>query len=181
MRPSRAAGLLFGLGSACVLCVADASADVLELRPGEPRWFESRTGKVAELAFDVGADQFVHLELHQWEVDVAVSVLDPTGAVVQQADDVDETSVIETLSWTRSPPGRYRLRIEGKGAIADGRFSVLLDRPRPSAETDAQWLRCERAFASMQRLPAELHRLRVRLAQSTSSRTPSSGTARTRP
>ena len=140
------------LSSACVLWAASASAQVMELRPGEPRWFESKTGNVAEFAFDVGADQFVHLELHQWEADVAATVLDPRGAIVQQAD-VGEATLIETISWTRWPPGRFTLRVRVKSAYADGRFTVLLDRPRPSADTDERWLRCERAFTAMQREP----------------------------
>jgi CHAT domain-containing protein len=147
-------GLLFLL-SACLLSAAPASAQVLELRPGETRRFSSTTGTVLELAFDVEADQFVHLELQQIEADVAATVLDPTGAVVREADNAGEVHLLETISWTRSLPGRHTLRVRVKDAVAGGRFAVVLQRPRPAADTDEEWLRCERTFVAVQRQPTQ--------------------------
>jgi CHAT domain-containing protein/predicted negative regulator of RcsB-dependent stress response len=147
---ARARGvLLCVLWTACVLRVTAASAAVFELRPGEPRWFEGAKGTVTEIAFDVEADQFVHLEVRQDGADVAAVVLDPAGAVVREADDADVGSALESVSWTRSRSGRYTLRVTVKSAHEHGRFEVVLDPPRPAAASDDEWLRCERTFLAM--------------------------------
>jgi CHAT domain-containing protein len=141
------------LFSSAVLGPAPASAQVAELRPGEPLRFDHlAAGTVLDLAFDVGRDQFVHLEVHQTQADVAATVIDPTGAVVREADHADEEGFVKPISWTRSQPGRHLLRLRVEKATASGFFAVLLDRPRPSAESDDEWLRCERAFVEVMRV-----------------------------
>jgi CHAT domain-containing protein len=135
------------LWAACVLQAAAASAQVTELRPDELRRFQPAAGSVVELAFDVEADQFVHLEVRQDAADVAVTLLDPTGTVLREVDDADLKYLIETVSFTRSLPGRYLLRVRTKEATVGGFFDVLLERPRPAADSDDEWLRCERTFA----------------------------------
>jgi CHAT domain-containing protein/tetratricopeptide (TPR) repeat protein len=134
-----------------LLGAAGASAQVVDLRPSEPRWIEGATGTTTELAFDVEADQFVHLEVRQDGTDVAVVLLDPTGAVVREADDAGVGKVIEPISWTRSRPGRHTLRVRIKSAAAPSRFEVVLDPPRPATPADEEWLRCERRFVAAQR------------------------------
>ncbi|MET0552128.1 MAG: CHAT domain-containing protein, partial [Vicinamibacteria bacterium] len=124
------------------------SAQVAELRPEEMLRFERPVGSVTELAFDVDADQFVHLEVRQGAADVALTLVDPDGTV-RESDGAGPQYVIETLSFTRSLPGRYRLRVRVKEATVGGYFDVLLDRPRPAADRDAEWLRCERAFVEL--------------------------------
>jgi CHAT domain-containing protein len=153
--PLRAQAVLLGvLWSACVLPAAGASAGVVELRPDETLRFERKQGSVTELAFDVEADQFVHLELLQGGADVAATLVDPTGKVVLGADGANLQHVIETLSFTRSRPGRYLLRVRTKEAHVDGYFDVRLDRPRPAADSDGEWLRCERIFVEVLKAPA---------------------------
>jgi hypothetical protein len=122
---------------------------VVELRPDEPLRFERASGTVTELAFEVAADQFVHLEVQQGATDVSATVIDPTGAVVKEVDALDMSGVIESISWTRSRPGRYTLRIRVKNTVADGFFDVLLERPRPSGVSDDEWLRCERTLVAV--------------------------------
>jgi CHAT domain-containing protein/predicted negative regulator of RcsB-dependent stress response len=146
-RRSRPTVVLLGvLWSACVLSAAAVSAQVVELRPDEMLRFDGKAGTVIELAFDVAADQFVHLEVRQGGIDVAATVIDPTGTILREADDADVSAVMETVSWTRSRPGRYVLRIKSKHAIGGGFFDVLLERPRPAAASDEEWIRCERTL-----------------------------------
>src|SRR5688572_26854971 len=115
--PRARGALLCVLWSACVLTAAAASAQVVELRPDEMLRFERAAGSVTELAFEVQANQFVHLEVRQESADVAATVFDPTGAVVREADDVGEAHPFETISWTRSLPGRHTLRVRVKHAL----------------------------------------------------------------
>jgi CHAT domain-containing protein/tetratricopeptide (TPR) repeat protein len=144
--------LLLGvLWSVCVLRAAAASGQPAELRPGESRWFTAVKGTVVELAFDVEADQFVHLEVRQDGADVAAVVLDAAGGVVGEADGAHIGRVIEPISWTRSRPGRYVLRVTVKSPVAGGRFEVALDLPRPAADSDEEWLRCERTLVDLTR------------------------------
>jgi CHAT domain-containing protein/tetratricopeptide (TPR) repeat protein len=153
MRASRGRALLFGLWRASVvLAVPAASAPLTELRPEEMLRFVHPVGTVTELAFDVEADHFVHLELRQGGANVAATLRDPTGTVIREADDAGPTLVIETISFTRSLPGRYVLRTEVKEATAGGYFDVLLDRPRPAADSDDEWMRCERTFVEVLRV-----------------------------
>jgi CHAT domain-containing protein/tetratricopeptide (TPR) repeat protein len=150
--PSLAAKLLFcGLRFAGVLCATAASAEVTELRPGERLRFERAAGTITELAFDVGSGQFVHLEVQQGQADVATTLLDPTGSVVREVNDADETKLMETISFTRSLPGRYVLRVRVVTVVAGGSFDVVLDPPRSAADSDAEWLRCERAYIEAMR------------------------------
>lgn len=137
----RCALVLFG-----ALATATVSAQPSQLRPGEMLRFEGPVGSVAELAFDVEADQFVHLEIRQGSADVAATLVDPAGKVSTEIDNVDAKFVIEPISFTRSLPGRYLLRVRVKQTAAGGYFDVVLDPPRPAAATDAEWLRCERTF-----------------------------------
>jgi CHAT domain-containing protein len=143
--PSRGVALAV-LWSACFLHAPAASAQVVELHPDEMLRFERAAGTVTELAFDVAADQFVHVEVRQGGVDVAATVIDPTGIVVREADEGFEGVVMETISWTRSRPGRYVLRVRAKSALAGGFFDVLLERPRPSTDSDEEWIRSERTL-----------------------------------
>src|SRR5690349_7181210 len=96
----------FVLWSASFLLAGVASAEVVELRPDALLRFERAVGTVTDLAFDVEADQFVHVEVHQGGTDVVAALVDPTGTVVREVDDVHEVGVMESISWTRSLPGR---------------------------------------------------------------------------
>ena len=139
-----------------VLGAAGASAQVVDLRSGEPRWIEATTGATTEIAFDVEADQFVHLEVRKDGTDVAVVVRDPTGAVVREADDATVGNTLESISWTRPLPGRHTVRVRVNTAEVGGRFEVVLDRPRPATPADEVWLRCERRYLAAQRQAASL-------------------------
>jgi CHAT domain-containing protein len=150
--PRARTALLCVLWSACVLPAAIASAQVVELRPDEMLRFEPAVGSVTELAFDVEADQFVHLEVRQGSADVAATLVDPAGTVLREVDGADRRYLIETISFTRSLPGRHVLRIRLKEASLGGFFDVLLERPRPAADSDDLWLRCERTFVEALRL-----------------------------
>jgi CHAT domain-containing protein len=145
--------VLLCLLSSAVPGAATASAQVVELRPGEPLRFARPAGTVLELAFDVGPDQFVHLEVRHGQVDVTATVIGPAGAVIGEADRFDKTGLIVPISWTRSQPGRYLLRLQVKKTIVDnGYFEVLLDRTRPSAESDDRWLRSEQELVEVMRI-----------------------------
>jgi CHAT domain-containing protein len=149
-RPPQTKVVLLGLlCSACVLGSAAVSAEVVELRPDEMLRFERPAGAIVDLAFEVGADQFVHVEVRQGGIDVAATVLDPTGTIVREVDDGDQRTVMESISWTRSRPGRHVLRVKAKRAVAGGYFDVLLDRPRPASASDDEWIRCERTLLAV--------------------------------
>jgi CHAT domain-containing protein/predicted negative regulator of RcsB-dependent stress response len=142
----RARTVLLCVLAACALQAAASSGQVMELRPGELLRFDRPAGTVVELVFDIAADQFVHLEVLQGGTDVAATLIDPTGTIAREVDVVHEAGVIEPISWTRSQPGRYALRLRLKKTQAGGFFDVLLDRPRPAAASDEEWLRCERTY-----------------------------------
>lgn len=150
--PRARALLLCVLGSACLVRTAAAFVPLTELRPDDLLRFERAVGSVTDLAFDVEADQFVHLEVRQGAADVAATLFDPTGSLLLEVDGASAGHVIETLSFTRSRPGRYVLRIRVKEAIGGGYFDVLLERPRPAADSDDEWLRCERSFVDLLRV-----------------------------
>ena len=119
-----------------VLGAAGASAQVVDLRPGEPRWIEATAGATTELAFDVEADQFVHLEVRQDGADVAAVVLDPAGAVVREVDDAPVGKIIEPISWTQSRPGRHALRVQVTGWASAHPVRGARIRPHPHKDCE---------------------------------------------
>jgi CHAT domain-containing protein len=132
---------------ACIL--PPAAGQVMELRPDELRRFEGPAGAVTELAFEIEPDQFVHLELRNGGAEVVATVIGPAGTVVREVEEGNVPAVVRPISWTRWPPGRYLLRLGIKKTVVGGFFDVLLDRPRPAADSDEEWLRCERTLTAV--------------------------------
>ena len=123
---------------------ASASAQDVRLTPGAAVALEAVTGSSHAFAVEVGADEFVHLEIFQMGADAAITVLDPTGAPLAEIDDADAEQPLETASWTRSVPGSYRVIVRVKAAVRSARLEVRLDPLRPSEPRDALWLQWER-------------------------------------
>src|ERR1035438_1900135 len=84
---------------------------------------ELKPGQTDEYTVKVKAGQFVRLVVRQMGVDVAVTVLDPLGKTVLEADRVNGAFGPEAASFIGESAGEYRVRVSS-GSVTTGRYRM---------------------------------------------------------
>ncbi len=126
------------------------------LNPGEV--IEREMAGVAVHSYRVAlkAGQFVHVAVEQKGIDVVLTLIDPNGAPLIEADSPNGAVGPESLSYIAERPGTYILKISSleKEAPA-GRYTVKLDELRAATPQDRTRLAAERSFREAVQLNAQ--------------------------
>lgn len=126
------------------------------LNPGEV--IEREMAGVAVHSYRVAlkAGQFVHIAVEQKGIDVVLTLIDPEGAPLIEADSPNGAEGPESVSYIAESTGTYTLKISSleKEAPA-GRYTVKLDELRAAVPQDRSRLAAQLAFNEAVRLNAE--------------------------
>ena len=105
-----------------------------------------------EYTVDVKAGQFVRLVAWQMGVDVAVTVLNPLGKTVLEADRLNGAFGPEAASFIGEISGEYRVRVSS-GSTSTGRYRMELMELREPTEADPSRIEAERVEFQATREP----------------------------
>jgi CHAT domain-containing protein/Tfp pilus assembly protein PilF len=102
------------------------------------------------------AGQFVHIAVEQKGIDVVLTLIDPNGATLIEADSPNGAEGPESVSYVAERTGTYTLKIGSleKEAPA-GRYTVKLDELRAAVPQDRSRLAAQQTFNEAVRLNAE--------------------------
>ena len=103
---------------------------------------ELAPGQTDEYTVEVTAGQFVRLVARQLGVDVAVTVLDPLGKTVLEADRENGAFGPEAASFIGKTSGQYRVRISN-GSGPAGRYQMEFLESREPTEADRSRIEAE--------------------------------------
>ena len=101
-------------------------------------------GQTDEYRIGVAGGQFVRLVARQMGVDVIVTVLDPRGKTVLEADRLNGVFGPEAASWVADISGQYLVRISSSSPTA-GRYDMELVEQREPTAADRSRIEAERA------------------------------------
>ena len=119
------------------------------LKPGKRLSAKLRGGQTHSHAIQAEAGQFVHVVVDQKHMDLAVTLLDPSG---KQAAQMHMTGR-ESLSAIAESSGEFRLQIAASSNDArPGRYGVRFMDLRAPADADRTRVAAERAYMDGQRL-----------------------------
>lgn len=105
-------------------------------------------GQIDEIGVVLGAKQYVRLVIDQKQMDVAASLLGPTGQVIVASDGPGGRRVREVLSAVISERGEYRLVVTPHDPQAEaGRYRVTLEELRPGLPDDGDRVKAETALS----------------------------------
>ncbi|HEV7519374.1 MAG TPA: hypothetical protein VGR07_24045, partial [Thermoanaerobaculia bacterium] len=115
--------------------VREAAARSFALRPGVNAWQEIAAGAVHVLRFPAPADTFVLLEVEQDHVDIAVTIVDPTGRRLPEVDSLTGEMGVERAAFLTRTAGDYRAEIAAWPSLAasPGSYRPRLTLRPPSA------------------------------------------------
>ena len=105
---------------------------------------ELKPGQTDEYTVKVKAGQFVRLVVRQMGVDVAVTVLDPLGKTVLEADRTNGAFGPEAASFIGESAGEYRVRVSS-GSESTGRYRMESLDTRQPTEADRSRIEAETA------------------------------------
>src|ERR1039457_2413279 len=105
---------------------------------------ELKPGQTDEYTVKVKAGQFVRLVVRQMGVDVAVTVLDPLGKTVLEADRTNGAFGPEAASFIGESAGEYRVRVSN-GSESTGRYRMESLDTRQPTEADRSRIEAETA------------------------------------
>ncbi len=104
---------------------------------------ELAPGQTDEYTVEVTAGQFVRLVARQMGVDVAVTVLDPQGKTVLEADRPNGEFGPEAASFIGAIAGEYRVRVSS-GSESTGRYRMELLESRETTDADRGRIEAEK-------------------------------------
>jgi tetratricopeptide (TPR) repeat protein/CHAT domain-containing protein len=105
---------------------------------------ELGNGQTDEYTVEVKAGQFVRVVARQMGVDVVVTVLDPLGKTVLEADRGNGAFGPESASFIGETSGEYRVRVS-TGQGSPGRYQMELLESREPTQADRDRIEAERA------------------------------------
>lgn len=123
---------------------------------------ELAAGQSDEYTVEVTAGQFVRVVARQMGVDVAVTILDPLGNTVVEADRPNGAFGPEAASFIGERAGEYRIRVSS-GSEVTGRYQMELLESREPTEADRSRIEAERTdFQAGRELQAGTQDARLR-------------------
>ncbi|MCI0392474.1 MAG: CHAT domain-containing protein [Acidobacteria bacterium] len=141
------------------LCAAQTIAavylaqDALPLEPGKPIEREIAVGESHFYQIALSAGQYLHAEIEQYGIDVAVTLFDPAGEKPLYFTDWEKGA--ESAHWIAETAGSYRLKIEAEpGARQNptGRYQVRIAALRPAQPSDHYSIAARQAFKAAEEL-----------------------------
>ena len=132
LRPALAlVTLLACLGPSGAFAQSPSPADQGPLLPNKPAERRLKGGEAHSFALTLSADQYVKGAVEQDGVDVEVTVLDPSGAVVMKVDSPNGTSGPEPFEFLAKAPGEYRVVVAALDPkAAEGGYTAELKEAR---------------------------------------------------
>jgi CHAT domain-containing protein/Flp pilus assembly protein TadD len=116
-----------------------------EIKPGERHLYN----------ISLGARQYLHFNVDQRGIDVAVELLGPNGKEILTSDAFNGAWGPETASWVTQIAGTYQLTITADaGALVPGKYEVSLTDLRPPKPPDLVRVKAERL--TMDSVPMQL-------------------------
>jgi CHAT domain-containing protein len=118
------------------------------LEPDKPRQGTIQVGETHIYLLPLAADQFLQLEVEQFDSDVKLQLIGPTGPVSPVIDSSADATKIEPLFLVTSIAGEYRLLIQ---ADKPGCYEVRLAVPKEPTPEDRRRSMAHRAFYEARR------------------------------
>jgi CHAT domain-containing protein/tetratricopeptide (TPR) repeat protein len=108
---------------------------------------EIAAGQAHEYAVELEASAYFHAAVEQLGIDVAVSILDPSGQPLTEVDSLTGAESSESVSIVATAPGSYRFVVHvGEGSDPpSGRYVVKAEHPRPATDRDRDRVAAEYA------------------------------------
>jgi CHAT domain-containing protein len=117
------------------------------LVPGSAVGGELGRARVQSHRIEAHAGEYVRVTIEPHGVSPIVTVLDPTGTVIAQAQDPEQSDAPLHLSFIAERSGLHELRLTARGPEGQpGRYLVTVDPPRAPTAEDRARMRAERAF-----------------------------------
>ncbi len=141
------------------LCVAQTTAaihlaqDALPLEPGKPIEREIAVGESHAYQFTLDAGQYLHAEIEQYGINVAVTLFDPTGKRLLYFTDWEKGA--ESVHWIGETDGSYQLKIQAEPSTRQtptGRYQVRMIALRPAQPSDDYPIAARQAFKAAEEL-----------------------------
>ncbi|HEY2294888.1 MAG TPA: CHAT domain-containing protein [Thermoanaerobaculia bacterium] len=108
---------------------------------------ELKGGETHVYPADLQAGQFLRVRVQEEGIDVAVRLLDPTGAVVTGFDGLNAGHSDEDLAAVVSVSGLYRVEVmSGKEKASPGRYRLRVEGPRTASDQDKVRSEAVKAF-----------------------------------
>ncbi|MGH9842060.1 MAG: hypothetical protein ACREEM_25180, partial [Blastocatellia bacterium] len=141
------------------LCAAQTTAaihlaqDASPLEPSKPIEREIAVGESHAYRFTLGAGQYLHAEIEQYGIDVAVTLFDLAGKKLLYFTDWEKGA--ELVHWIAETAGAYQLKIEAEPSIRQnptGRYQVRMIALRPAQPSDHYPIAARQAFIAGEEL-----------------------------
>jgi len=154
-----ALSLLCAEAAVTALCAAQTTTairlaqDASPLEPGKPIERELAAGESHTYQVTLSAGQYLHAEIEQYGIDVAVSLLDPAGKKLLYFSDWEKGA--ESAHWIAETAGAYQLKIEAEpGARQNptGRYQVRMIALRLAQPSDHYPIAARQAFKAAEEL-----------------------------
>ena len=114
---------------------------------------EFKSGETHSYLISLRKDEFMHAEVEQQGIDLAISLFAPDGRKLTEMNNRHTDYGQEPLSVIATAPGSYRVALSAaKLNAAKGRYAIRLVETRPSQHDDMVRIEAERSAAEGQRL-----------------------------
>ncbi len=117
-------------------------------RPGGRREVRLAAGAAAAYRVELAAGGFLHAVVEQRALDVAVTLIDPSGGAVLAVDGLGGPEGPELVAAVAAVDGVHRLEVRAPAGVAAGGFELRVVARRPAGEADR---RLARAVAAHER------------------------------
>jgi CHAT domain-containing protein/tetratricopeptide (TPR) repeat protein len=146
--------LLLGLGVLCGRSLwGEPPPAPLALGPGTTLERDIGLGDAHDLPLPLSSGTYLYLEIRPTGVQIAGSLLDPSGRAVATLEGDEGSGNKKLLAWITSASGDYRLRVTTQGTYAvQGHYELRVRVLRPAEPVDATRVRASRKLAESRRL-----------------------------
>lgn len=129
---------------------AKATSESRRLSPPERIDREIGAGASQSYELELASDLFVHFDVEQLGIDVAITLVGPDGQTLSEIDSTTGAEKNEAFSIIGTPPGVYRFTVHvGDDADpANGRYVLQTSEPRRATDQDRHVVLAERAAHS---------------------------------
>ncbi len=118
-----------------------------QLPPGRPLKVEMAGGETHSYRIEATPGDFLRVVVEQLGIDVALRLLDRREQQLVRVDSPTGAQGPETVAAVAGDDGVLLLEIAAPEGAGQGRYSLLLEPPRPATETDRNRVTAEGAFA----------------------------------
>src|SRR5262245_22553912 len=139
--------------SASELGVAPAAQESISLEPGKPIERELSGGQSHSYKITIISGQYLHMEVEQRGIDVAVALFTPDGKKIGEVDSERATVGSETILAIAEAAGAYRIEARSPEKTSKtGRYEIKIEELRESTAEDLRRVAAESVFREAEKL-----------------------------